>query len=297
MSHAKFKLNADAAPQPLAPAALGSLTVQPLTDEAETLSFLTGDSIPSAFMTTLIRDNGLTSPLNRGTFYGCRDSAGQLEGVAIVGHATLFEARTEAALRSLAVLAQNDPAAHVVMGERQTVDVVMNHYAATGQSPRLICRELLFEQRRLVEAHEAVPGLRQATVDDLELVVRVHAAMAFEESGVNPLERDPEGFRQRTARRLERGRVWAWIEGGRLIFKADMVAETPGVAYLEGIYVCPEERGKGYGLRCMSQLGRSLLRRTESVCLLVNEQNHQSREFFRRADYKLCAHYDTIYLR
>ena len=36
----------------------------------------------------LIRDNGIVSSLNRGTFYGCRDLNGNLEGVALVGHAT-----------------------------------------------------------------------------------------------------------------------------------------------------------------------------------------------------------------
>ena len=278
-------------------AAAGTMIAGPLTAEEEALSFLTGRTIPTAYMSTLIRDNGLVSPLNRGTFYGCRDSGGRLEGVALVGHATLFDARTEAALRAFAELARSDPRARVVMGERGEAERFLSYYAGAGRAPRATSREMLFEQRNLVEAHEPVPGLRPATLADLEEVVRVHAAMAFEESGVNPLERDPEGFRRRTARRLEQGRVWVWAEGGRMIFKADVVADTPAVIYLEGVYVCPEERGKGHGLRCISQLGRSLLRRTESVCLLVKEHNHNAREFFRRADYTLSGYYDTVYLQ
>jgi predicted GNAT family acetyltransferase len=68
------------------------------------------------------------------------------------------------------------------------------------------------------------------------------------------------------------------------------------VIYLEGIYVNPSERGKGYGLRCLSQLSRELLLRAKSLCLLVNEQNGQARAFYQRAGYKLHSHYDTIYL-
>ena len=275
----------------------GALTMRPLADENEALAFLGGSSIPTAFMTTLIKDNGLDSPLNRGKFYGCRNAAGRLEGVALVGHATLFEAHTEGAVRSIAALASDEPTAHVMMAEQGQAARFLGHYAGPGRAPRLICREMLFEQRKLVEMHEPVPGLRPATLADLEQVVLVHAAMSFEESGVNPLERDPEGFRRRTARRLEQGRVWVWVRDGRLIFKADVIADTPAVVYLEGVYVSRDERGKGVGLRCVSQLGRSLLRRTESICLLVKEHNHNAREFFRRADYTLRGYYDTVYLQ
>jgi predicted GNAT family acetyltransferase len=121
--------------------------------------------------------------------------------------------------------------------------------------------------------------------------------MAHEESGVNPLERDPEGFRRRCARRIEMGRVWVWVEDDRLIFKADIISETPEVIYLEGVWVNPAERGKGYGLRCVSQLGRELLERTGSLSMLVNERNSKALSLYRRAGYKLRGCYDTIYLQ
>ena len=63
-------------------------------------------------MAGFIRDNGVVSPLNRGTFYACRDVAGRLEGVAHIGHATLVEARSEAALSAFAHLAQRYPRTH-----------------------------------------------------------------------------------------------------------------------------------------------------------------------------------------
>jgi predicted GNAT family acetyltransferase len=110
------------------------------------------------------------------------------------------------------------------------------------------------------------------------------------------MEKDPEGFRRRTARRIEQGRVGVWMVEGRLIFKADIISETPGATYVEGVYVNPEERGKGYGLRCMSQLSRTLLQHTRAVCLLANERNHSARGLYRKAGYKIRGHYDTLYL-
>src|SRR6185295_11190707 len=103
--------------------------------------------------------------------------------------------------------------------------------------------------------------------------------MAHAESGSDPMKRDPEGFRSRVARRISRGRNWIWMEDGKLLFKADIIADTPEVIYLEGIYVEPGERGKGYGLTGLSHLGQTLLRRARSVCLTVNADKEHTKAF------------------
>lgn len=282
-----------------AASAVSRVAVRPLAGghEQEVLDFLAARPLHTVVMASFIRDNGLVSPLNRGTFYACRNEEGSLEGVALIGHTTLVEAHTDAALEAFARVAHECPSAHVILGEREKIERFWSYYAEAGQSPRLICRELLFEQKWPVRVREEVPRLRLATLDDLDLVAPVQAQMAFEESGVNPLERDPEGFRRRCARRIEQGRVWVWVEAGRLVFKADVVAETPEVNYLEGVWVNPEERGKGYGLRCVSQLSRTLLMKSGVVSLLVNERNTEAAALYTRAGYKLRGCYDTIFLQ
>jgi uncharacterized protein len=290
----------EGAPQILAPyAAAELLTVAPLTDadESETLAFLSTHPVHTVVMSSFIRDNGLESPLNRGTFYGCRDACGQLVGVALIGHATLFETQHETVLAAFARLAQGYERAHVVVGTPDKVERFWWHYGTGGQQARLICRELFLELRWPVAALAPVPDLRRATLDDLPLIMPVNARLAFVESGIDPLEADPEGFRLRLARRIEQGRVRVWVERGRLLFKADVLAETPGMKYIEGLYVHPDERGKGYGSRCLSQLGRELLKDARALCLLVNEQNKDAQRFFFRNGYKLRDCYDTIFLR
>ena len=275
------------------------LPVSQLTsrEEAEALDFLAAGLVHTVIMSSMIRDNGLDSSLNRGTFYGCRNEQGQFEGVALIGHATMIEARSDKAVESLARAAQNSPQKHLIMCEQQRIERFWTYYAERGQQLRLACRELLFEQRWPIAVRAEIRGLRLATLDDLELLMPVHAQMAYEESGVNPLETDEAGFRSRYARRIEKGRVWVWVDAGRLIFKADIISETPDCVYLEGIYVNPEERGKGYGMRCLSQLSRSLLMRVNSICLLVNEQNKEVHGFYQKAGYKLRSVYDTIFLQ
>jgi GNAT superfamily N-acetyltransferase len=265
--------------------------------KAEMLAFLAERPLHTVYLAGYILDNGVVSPLNRGSFYGYRDHAGRLEGVALIGHATLFEARSAQALAAFAGLAQKCSRTHMLLGEMEKVETFWGCYAEGGQSPRLMCRELLFELRFPVLVKKPVRGLRRATLRDLELVMPVQAELAEAESGINPLEKDPQGFRMRCARRIEQGRVWLLMENGRLIFKADVLSETPQVVYLEGIYVAPEERGQGTGIRCLSQLSCNLLARAKAVSLLVNEQNEEAVAFYLKAGFKLRSQYDTIFLQ
>ncbi|MCA1631294.1 MAG: GNAT family N-acetyltransferase [Acidobacteria bacterium] len=175
------------------------ISAEPLSrsDERAALAFLAERPLHTVIMASFIRDNGLKSPLNRGTFYACRDEKGRLD----------------------------------------------------------------------------------------------------EESGVDPREVDPEGFRARTARRVGQGRTWVVISGGRLAFKAEVQSETTEVVYLEGVYVAPSERGRGFGSRCLSQLSLSLLGRAPSICLLVNERNREAHDLYRRVGFRFRCVYDTIFLQ
>jgi ribosomal protein S18 acetylase RimI-like enzyme len=265
-------------------------------EEAEVLAFLAQRPIHTVTMMSLVHDNGLENSLNRGEFYGCRDLHGRLEGIALVGHATLMETVSDRALAALAQMAQQCSGTHMIMGEKERVADFWGHYAAAGRQQRLACREWLFELSWPVEARGPVEGLRRATTAELELVMPVQAELAFAESGVNPLQSDPQGFRKRCARRIEQGRTWVVIEDSKLIFKADIISRTPEVNYLEGIWIRDERRANGSGLRFMSELMRRLLQDTKSICLLVNETNQLAQNFYRKCGFHFRATYETIFL-
>jgi ribosomal protein S18 acetylase RimI-like enzyme len=264
--------------------------------EAEVVEFLARRPIHTVFMASLIRDNGLLSPHNRGSFYACRDRYGLLEGVALVGHATVIEARTENSLASFARLARNCLNVHLIRGEQETINNFWKYYSS-GHEPRLISREMLFQQIKPATTPESLDDLRPANLSDLDKVMAVNASMAFEEGGINPMQKDPGGFRNRTARRIEQGRVWVWIQDNRLIFKADVVGETPEVTYLEGVHVHAEVRRQGYGRRCLTALSSILLQRSQSICLTVSERNKKALKFYAKAGYQFHSAYETIYLR
>ena len=264
--------------------------------EAEVLSFLAQRPLHTITMTGLVRDNGLVSPANRGTFYGVVNGAGELEGVALIGHAILMETRTERAVAAFAEVAQTCFTAHMILGERERVEEFWYYYQGSGQQMRLAYRELLFELRYPIKLEPPVPGLRLATIEELDLIVPVQAQMALDESGVNPLERDPEGFRQRCQRRIEQGRTWVLMDKGELLFKADVIADTQEVIYLEGIWTNERLRGSGVGANCMSNVAQELLQRTKSISLLVDERNIRAQAFYRKCGFRFLTTYDTIFL-
>src|SRR5215213_10788639 len=174
--------------------ALESVSVERLanSDAAEVLNFLAQRPIHTIAMMGMIHDNGIVSPFNRGTFYGCRDLNGQLEGVALVGHATLMETVSDRALAALAQAARECPNTHMIMGEKDRVADFWGHYSEAGRWQRLACREWLFELSRPAETRERVSGLRRANVTELDLVMPIQAELAYQESGINPLHADPD---------------------------------------------------------------------------------------------------------
>ncbi len=116
-------------------------------------------------------------------------------------------------------------------------------------------------------------GLRQARPLDVDLLVPACAAAHEEEIGIDPLRRDPDGFRWRTRQQIEDGRSWLWVEEGVIRFKAEASAWTPSVVQLQQVWVDPEARGRGFAQRGMRDLCRLLLERVPAVCLFVRPEN------------------------
>jgi RimJ/RimL family protein N-acetyltransferase len=117
-------------------------------------------------------------------------------------------------------------------------------------------------------------GLRAATMADYERLVPACAAAHMEEIGIDPLRRDPQGFRWRTRAQIEEGRSWIWLaDDGAIRFKAEASAWTPHAVQLQQVWVDPEARNHGYAQRAMRDLCRLLLEQTPRVCLFVRPEN------------------------
>jgi RimJ/RimL family protein N-acetyltransferase len=141
---------------------------------------------------------------------------------------------------------------------------------------------------------ESPTGLRAAKPDDLDLLLPACAATHHEELGVDPLERDPEGFRRRTAAQIEEGRSWLWVEDGTILFKAEASAWTPSAVQLQQVWVDPAVRQRGKGRKGLSALCRLLLERTPAVCLFVRPENEPAIRLYERIGMRRAGTYRSL---
>ncbi len=266
-------------------------------DHDDVLNFLRQRPVHTVVMMSLINDNGLESELNRGKFYGYRSDDGELEGVALVGHTTLVEARSEKSLKAFAQSAKtSETPIKMMMSDGKNIESFWHHYSDAMTAPRLTCEERLFELSFPFFLRPSVWNIRAARESELEIVARAHAEVAFEESGVNPLETDREGFLNRTLRRIRREKTFVVFDGDKFVFKADIVAQTDDVIYLEGIYVAPEYRGRGIGSECLSKLGAQLLEKAHHICLLSNVKFAPAHKAYLKAGFKSEDCCTTLFL-
>lgn len=266
------------------------------SDRVEVLTFLSIRPVHTVVMTSFINDNGIESELNRGVYYGYRNAKGELEGVALIGHSTLVEARSDASLKALAYQARNAATPlHLVMSSGDAAERFWNYMTDGLKAPRLTCTEALFEISFPFAVRRLHHKLEKATMDWLVPVAEAQAEVAFIECGVDPMKKDREGFLKRVARRIEQGRVFVVTDGEKLVFKADIIAETAETIYLEGIYVHPEYRGKGIGSECLAALSLKLMNRVSNICMLSNVEFKSAHRSFVKAGYRNTDHCTTLF--
>lgn len=139
-------------------------------------------------------------------------------------------------------------------------------------------------------------GMREATVADLDLLVPSCAAAHHEELGVDPLRRDPSGFRWRTKTQIEEGRSWLWVEDGVIRFKAEASAWTPAAVQLQQVWTDPPARRQGFAGRALRDLIRLLLAATPTVCLFVRAENTPAIRLYESIGMQYVLDYRSVLL-
>jgi uncharacterized protein len=234
-------------------------TVSPTLDQV--LAFCAREPIERVFLEDIAR-RGL------GRFTALADDNGGLRALCHVGANVVPSGDRCALFADAAVRGQ----ARMILGEESAVTELWSAAAVRMPRPR--------DDRpgQPVYRIDAAPepgetGLRAATLDDLERLVPACAAAHYEEIGIDPVRRDPEGFRWRTRAQIEEGRSWLWLEDGVIRFKAEASAWTPAAVQLQQVWVDPVARGRGYAQRGLRDLCRLLLERVPTVCLFVRPEN------------------------
>ncbi len=114
---------------------------------------------------------------------------------------------------------------------------------------------------------------RLANMHDLDALVPACAAMHKEEVGIDPLDRDAIGYRERIRELVEKRRSVILVREGTIVAKCEFSAVTPEAVQLMGVWTDPRHRRQGYGRTLLREVCGHLARKGKSVTLFVNDFN------------------------
>ena len=114
---------------------------------------------------------------------------------------------------------------------------------------------------------------RYATARDLEQLVPACAAMHKEEVGIDPMQRDALGYRERVRELVEKKRSVIRIVDGRIVSKCEYSAVTGEAVQLMGVWTHPSYRRRGLSLELLREVCGHLSRKGKTVTLFVNDFN------------------------
>jgi predicted GNAT family acetyltransferase len=114
---------------------------------------------------------------------------------------------------------------------------------------------------------------RYATLDDLEQLVPACAAMHKEEVGIDPLERDAAGYRERIRELIDRRRAIVRVQDGLIASKCEFSAVSEDAVQLMGVWTHPQFRRRGLAKETLREICGHLFRRGKNITLFVNDFN------------------------
>lgn len=261
-------------------------------DRAQVISLLMHDPVQSVILRGLIQDYGMCGAALRGSFYGHFINQ-QLVAVALIGHQIMAFGTDEALPYFANKVLEVSARGYLILGP-QTQVKILGSYLTQRETRRMSTQRLYVCQQPCQQPDRL--QLLLANFAELEVIVEAQAEMALEESGLDPRLTDLAGFRHRVAERVERKRVWVKIEDGKVVFKADVISDTPETVYLEGVWVHPDYRQRGIGKSCLKELAHLLLKDHQSICLLSNDEDTAAQQIYEQAGFVQAATYEARFL-
>ena len=140
------------------------------------------------------------------------------------------------------------------------------------------------------------PALRPLRLDELDLLMPAAIAMFTEEVGISPVEHGGgPAYRARLAELIRAGRALAVVEDGRIAFKAEIGSATRVACQVQGVWVDPEQRGRGLGTSGMAAVVEYAQRElAPTVSLYVNEFNVGAVAAYEAVGFRTVGAFTTV---
>ena len=275
----------------------------------EVTRYLATDPVSNLFMLSWLDNYGIAPPARRDlfAFRTLRDASGAVDAVSLLIARRLVLIDSTAAARGAALGRLHadlpEPLEHVV-SRRHSVTPFWSAYAErNGAHARLVRDQELYCLTRedwLAEhpTRSRQTSVRRAASEHLDAVFWASARMHAEETLEDPLERDAEHFRRHVAHRIENGRTYAWFDDHRrLLFKADISAQSRWGVQISGVYTPAALRGRGLASAAMADICEDLFARGfPRITLYVNRTNGAARHVYRKVGFRYHTDYETIFV-
>ncbi len=245
------------------------------------------DAITNVFVSARIRSTSLDPSRLGGQLWGYSEG-GQLTSVCYSGANLVPVAAGPEAIAAFASRARlHGRRCSSIVGPAEPVGQLWSLLSPSWGRPREV---------RPVQPVMAIHGRSPIEPDPLVRMVRPHEldvvlpsciAMFTEEVGVSPIGGDGgAAYRARMADLIGAGRSFARIEpDGHVTFKAEIGAVTPHACQVQGVWVPPEDRGRGHAVRGMAAVVQAALDLAPVVTLYVNDYNTPARAAYLHAGF------------
>ena len=160
-----------------------------------------------------------------------------------------------------------------IISPAHLVEALWSHLRARIDPPTVVrLNQPIYALRRRLDYPDLTVS-RYSTLRDLEALVPACAAMHKEEVGIDPLERDAAGYRERIRELIERKRSLVRIVDSTIAAKCELSAVTRDAVQLMGVWTHPRFRRRGLAKEMLREVCGHLFRKGKTVTLFVNDFN------------------------
>jgi uncharacterized protein len=254
------------------------------------LEVLDQDPLANAYVTARVLDSGLEPPGLGGEMWGWY-RRGRLAALCYSGSNLVPVRAGTPALRAFArhALRQGRRCSSIV-GPASQAEPLWSRLEPHWGPPREVRpRQPLMVTGTPPPGVTPDPLVRPLRKDEMDLVLPAAVAMFTEEVGFSPLAAEDGGliYQARVAETVGRGRCFARVEDGRVVFKAEIGAVTPHTCQLQGVWTAPDRRGQGLAtVGLAAVLRHALAEGPPLVSLYVNDFNVPALALYRRLGFR-----------
>jgi predicted GNAT family acetyltransferase len=265
-------------------------------ERAAALAVCDADPVANVFVASRIRTLGLDPGRLGAQMWGFEDN-GQLSSLCYVGANLVPVQASPAAVHAFAdrALRQGRRCSSLVGPSEAVTELwaLLRPHWGVPRDVRAAQPLMAIDGPPLVPPDRAV---RRVRLDEVDILMPACVAMFTEEVGVSPLTGDGgAAYRARVTELIRSGRAFARIEGGQVIFKAEVGAATPQACQVQGVWVRPEYRGRGLAAPGMAAVVIEARRAISPVVsLYVNDFNTAARATYHRTGFQEVGEFMSV---